>query len=239
MKLRIICLLAVLGLFAGCATTETELANPASKYCIEQGGTLDIVDTEDGSVGMCKLPEGTVCEEWAYYNGECPAEANITDFESCVAAGNPVMESYPRQCRANGETFVEDIPQNITIEEKCENLGGEWLGQFSECEGISQEDCEQMGGNFDNCASACRNDPNATVCTMQCVMVCSFQEEETPQQACENDGGKWLPQHEECEFMSEDRCIETGGEFYSCESACRNDPDAEMCTKQCVPVCKY
>lgn len=33
----------------------------------------------------------------------------ITDFESCVAAGNPVMESYPRQCRANGQTFVEDI----------------------------------------------------------------------------------------------------------------------------------
>jgi hypothetical protein len=26
----------------------------------------------------------------------------ITDFESCASAGNPVMESYPRQCKANG-----------------------------------------------------------------------------------------------------------------------------------------
>jgi hypothetical protein len=33
----------------------------------------------------------------------------INNFEDCVAAGNPVMESYPRQCRANEETFVEDI----------------------------------------------------------------------------------------------------------------------------------
>ena len=34
---------------------------------------------------------------------------NITNFEECVAAGNPVMESYPMQCRANGQTFVEEI----------------------------------------------------------------------------------------------------------------------------------
>ena len=33
----------------------------------------------------------------------------IKDFEQCVAAGNPVMESYPRQCTANNQTFVEEI----------------------------------------------------------------------------------------------------------------------------------
>ncbi len=33
----------------------------------------------------------------------------INDFESCVAAGNPVMESYPRQCMHNGVTYVEEI----------------------------------------------------------------------------------------------------------------------------------
>ncbi len=33
----------------------------------------------------------------------------INNFEQCVAAGNPVMESYPRQCRANDQTFVEQI----------------------------------------------------------------------------------------------------------------------------------
>ncbi len=34
---------------------------------------------------------------------------NVTNFEECVAAGNPVMESYPRQCRADGVLYVEEI----------------------------------------------------------------------------------------------------------------------------------
>jgi len=33
----------------------------------------------------------------------------IFSFEECVKAGNPVMESFPGQCRANGQTFTEDI----------------------------------------------------------------------------------------------------------------------------------
>lgn len=33
----------------------------------------------------------------------------ITNFQECVAAGNPVMESYPEQCRtADGRLFVND-----------------------------------------------------------------------------------------------------------------------------------
>tara|TARA_Y100000310_G_scaffold70474_1_gene66161 strand:- start:20551 stop:20733 length:183 start_codon:yes stop_codon:yes gene_type:complete len=35
--------------------------------------------------------------------------SEITNFEECAAAGNPIMESYPRQCRANGITFVEEV----------------------------------------------------------------------------------------------------------------------------------
>ena len=37
----------------------------------------------------------------------------ITSFKECAAAGNPVMESYPRQCRANGQLFVEEIDEPI------------------------------------------------------------------------------------------------------------------------------
>lgn len=37
------------------------------------------------------------------------AKADITSFEECAVAGNPVMESYPRQCRAGGKTFVETV----------------------------------------------------------------------------------------------------------------------------------
>jgi len=37
-------------------------------------------------------------------------QTTIENFDDCVAAGNPVMESYPQQCRTeNGQTFVQDI----------------------------------------------------------------------------------------------------------------------------------
>ena len=36
----------------------------------------------------------------------------ITNFEECVAAGNPAMESHPRQCRADGQTFIEELDQS-------------------------------------------------------------------------------------------------------------------------------
>src|SRR3989344_8659709 len=47
----------------------------------------------------------------------------ITTFEECVAAGYPVMESYPRQCRDGNNTFVENIgttppPVACTMEAK-------------------------------------------------------------------------------------------------------------------------
>lgn len=37
----------------------------------------------------------------------------ITNFTECVAAGNPVMESYPRQCRAEDQIFTEYIGNEI------------------------------------------------------------------------------------------------------------------------------
>jgi hypothetical protein len=37
-----------------------------------------------------------------------------TNFEECVALGNPVMESYPRQCRSGYQTFTEEVKDIIT-----------------------------------------------------------------------------------------------------------------------------
>jgi len=59
-------------------TTPTTIANPASVYCVQQGGKLDIKtnSTTGGQYGLCTLPDKTECEEWAYYRKECPV--NIT-----------------------------------------------------------------------------------------------------------------------------------------------------------------
>ena len=98
----------------------------------------------------------------------------ITDFNSCIQAGNSIMESYPRQCIANGETFIEEL----SLKEVCENLNqGNWIESAKECEFISEEICEDMNGEYNECGSACRNDPNTEICTLQCVPFCSFNEE--------------------------------------------------------------
>jgi putative hemolysin len=53
-------------------TSSAGIANPASEYCVEQGGTLQIrEDVNGGQYGVCILPSGTECEEWAFYNGNC------------------------------------------------------------------------------------------------------------------------------------------------------------------------
>ncbi len=43
---------------------------------------------------------------WQFGEKEIPV---VTNFEECAALGNPIMESYPRQCRFGSQTFTENI----------------------------------------------------------------------------------------------------------------------------------
>ena len=190
---------------------------------------------------------------------ESRSEYEISNFQECVEEGNPVMESYPRKCEADGDVFVEVLSK----EEKCENLyGGNWLEEHNECERISSDVCSEMGGTFESCASACRHDPDAEACIDVCVQVCSFDGENLDEDSsgsslgdsdktsesstdkslkerCIGSGGNWLEEHNECERISSDVCSELGGSFESCASACRHDPDAEACIAVCVQVCSF
>ncbi len=54
-------------------------------------------------------------DDWCYifpWQGK-PSESVITNFEECAGAGNPVAESYPRQCIANGKSFTESIGNEL------------------------------------------------------------------------------------------------------------------------------
>jgi len=51
--------------------TSVGIANPASVYCVNVGGTLEIMkDTAGNEYGMCNFSNGTSCEEWALYRSE-------------------------------------------------------------------------------------------------------------------------------------------------------------------------
>jgi uncharacterized protein len=55
-------------------TAAPGIANPASVFCIEQGGTLEIIDEPGGQVGYCELPDGTRVEEWEYFRAQTDAD---------------------------------------------------------------------------------------------------------------------------------------------------------------------
>ncbi len=66
---------------------------------------------------------------------------------------------------------------DVSEEKTCTDAGGNWLSGTKECEnGLSKEKCISLGGEFNGCASACRNHRTlvAEVCTQQCVIVCKF-----------------------------------------------------------------
>ena len=80
----IVLITALLVLLIGCAPSGGEatptskpggLPNPASKYCIDQGYELEIRTDEEGNqYGVCIFPDGSECEEWEYFRGECTYE---------------------------------------------------------------------------------------------------------------------------------------------------------------------
>lgn len=101
-----------------------------------------------------------------------PVDEMITDFDSCVAAGNPVMESFPRQCRApDGRTFVSekdrfDFGKDVSCSRDADcvlvnsalGFGCCWAGR---CEGIDYSLPEWIAvnaewyaqGRIENCPS--------------------------------------------------------------------------------------
>ena len=38
-------------------------------------------------------------------------QTTITSFDECVEAGNPVMESYPERCYAEGRSFTRETEE--------------------------------------------------------------------------------------------------------------------------------
>jgi putative hemolysin len=54
---------------------QANMPNPASVYCEQNGNKHEIRTATDGSQsGVCIFPDGSTCDEWAYFRGECGME---------------------------------------------------------------------------------------------------------------------------------------------------------------------
>lgn len=264
----------------------------------------------------------------AIFFSACTTETPIRNFEECVNAGYPVMESYPRQCSDGENTWTEVIketwendgiilmqseqdgsygcfgcddeicvdpapemkPVNETEDRYCnydfevvastpevctkeyrpvcgeiqvqcittpcdpikttfgnrceaENAGAENIVEGT-CEEVIEDSCSELN-NADECSANpdCENVwGGPSVCDGE---TCSDDEEwlgckETtnPKGACLSFDGNWIEETKECEGMPKEMCENLGGTYNECASACRNT-DSEFCTLQCVMVCEF
>lgn len=66
-------MVAACGTGIGGTSEEPGMPNPASVFCEEQGGRLEIRQESEGGglYGVCVFPDGSECEEWALFNGKC------------------------------------------------------------------------------------------------------------------------------------------------------------------------
>ena len=61
----------------------TQIVNPASEYCISQGGTSEIRKDKDGAeFGVCKLANGEEREEWSFYRESEYVGLSLADAEA-------------------------------------------------------------------------------------------------------------------------------------------------------------
>lgn len=89
------------------ATNQVGLPNPASAFCEQQGGTVEMrTDSEGGQYGVCLFEDGSECDEWAYFRGEC-APGQAQNSPSPAPIPSYVNEEYG---------FSFDPPSPWTIE---------------------------------------------------------------------------------------------------------------------------
>lgn len=91
------------------------IANPASVYCGEAGGTLEIKkDSTGAEYGMCTFANGTSCEEWALFRKE-----------GCKPGTEPAATAPPAIGMANPAS-VACVNAGGKLEIKKDATGGEY-----------------------------------------------------------------------------------------------------------------
>ena len=86
-------------------TPAVGLANPASVFCRKQGFRLELrTDATGSQTGICHFPDGSQCDEWAYYRGECgpagQADAGTTPAPSPTRVASPTAVPLPATASA-------------------------------------------------------------------------------------------------------------------------------------------
>lgn len=93
----------------------TQLANPASVNCTQQGGTVEIKTMPGGGqYGLCVFEDNYACEEWAMLRGNCPVGGlRTTGFDTeaqkyCAWLGGQTLAEKNATCTLPDGTVCTD-----------------------------------------------------------------------------------------------------------------------------------
>lgn len=140
--------------------------NPASEFCVKNGGSLEIRSDSDGQYGVCAFQGGAKCEEWAFFRGECSADApNFCDDASGCACG---VHKETRGCFYGQAGFVDTTRQ---CPDFCSGIAGhlEIVCESHKCAQVQREpvapvqDCS--GFELDSCPDGCVVCPPCPECS--------------------------------------------------------------------------
>ena len=76
---------------------------------------------------------------------------------------------------ANDPNGYGSFHRPITNVDRCVSNGGEPLARRNECNGITKNTCQRIGGKHIPCASSCPDAVGMTMCIMSCRVTCKIE----------------------------------------------------------------
>lgn len=182
--------------FEDCVAAGNLVAEIDPERCTHNGATFINVDSfEDcvvaGNPVMESYPRQCRHADVSYVEDvqvpiptdECPRDFQPVCGQmqmDCVNEPcNPVEITFENRCLAENEG-AQNIKEGscedeeVNAEGACLSFDGVWLPEFNECEGMAPQQCLNLGGTPNECASPCRNDPDTQACILSCVLICQF-----------------------------------------------------------------
>lgn len=111
---------------------------------------------------------------------ECVTPVNYLMISSCPYTSLCIDNKCNVVCPGINKSFdYKGAQEKITNDKinSCAQKSGVWYSKEGTCEvnQLSESQCKASGGEFNGCASACRHDSKAEICTTQCVLTCTFR----------------------------------------------------------------
>ena len=99
------------------ATDESQatMPNPAAVYCEQDGQEYEVRTADDGSQsGVCVFPDGSTCDEWAYFRGECRPGAQTSSTPAITVEAITETSDGGTEEQASSGTMPPGTSEEIT-----------------------------------------------------------------------------------------------------------------------------